>query len=87
MVDLLKDGFDERIVPGNPQVRKPGPPRTTGVSWSNHLLPEATERKLALARELEAGDPPTARLTADWRQRAEDCVWALLNSPEFLVIP
>lgn len=87
MVDLLKDGFSERIAPGNPPIRKPGPPRTTGVSWSNHLLPEATERKLALARELEAGDPPTARLTADWRQRAEDCVWALLNSPEFLVIP
>jgi hypothetical protein len=37
-----------------------------------------------MARE---GDPPTTRLEADWRERMEDMVWALVNSPEFVFIP
>jgi hypothetical protein len=30
------------------------------------------------------GDPATDRLFPTWRRRAEDVVWALVNSPEFL---
>ena len=66
---------------------KPLPPRNTGVTWSNHLKPEASDRKLALAKELEAGDPPTQRLRADWREQAEDMVWTPINSPEFVFVP
>ena len=33
------------------------------------------------------GDPPTTRLEADWRERMEDMVWALVNSPEFVFVP
>ena len=56
------------------------------VSWANHMTAEANRLRLeeeALARE---GEPPTQRLSADWRQRLEDVVWALLNEPEWIFI-
>jgi hypothetical protein len=65
----------------------PGPPRQMGVTWSNHLKPESNEYKVQIAREVEQGDPPTARLKTDWRERAEDVVWTILNSPEFVFVP
>lgn len=83
--ELLQEGYESRR--REAPIQKPGPPPATGVSWSNHLKPEASDRKLALANELERGDPPTQRLTPDWRERAEDFVWSLINSPEFLFIP
>ena len=83
--ELLQDGYDSRRV--DAPVVKPLPPKNTGVTWSNHLKPEASDRKLALAKELEQGDPPTKRLRADWRERAEDMVWTLINSPEFVFVP
>lgn len=85
--DLLRDGFESRIVPGDHPVRRSQPPRQTGVSWSNHLKPEANLRKQRLAEELAFGDPTTSRLNADWRERAEDMIWSLINSPEFLIVP
>lgn len=85
--DLLRDGFESRIVPGEHPVRRSQPPRQTGVSWSNHLKPEANLRKQRLAEELAFGDPTTSRLNADWRERAEDMIWSLINSPEFLIVP
>ena len=85
--DLLRDGFESRIVPGDHPVRRSQPPRQTGVSWSNHLKGEANLRKQRLAEELAFGDPTTSRLNADWRERAEDMIWSLINSPEFLVVP
>ena len=85
--DLLREGFDARIVPGEHPVRRSQPPRQTGVSWSNHLKPEANLRKQRLAEELSFGDPTTSRLNADWRERAEDMIWSLINSPEFLIVP
>ena len=83
--ELLADGYDTRRV--DAPIMKPLPPRNTGVTWSNHLKPEASDRKLALAKELEAGDPPTKRLQPDWRERAEDLLWTLINSPEFVFVP
>lgn len=85
--ELLRDGFETRIVPGEHPVRRSQPPRQTGVSWSNHLKPEANLRKQRLAEELAFGDPTTSRLNADWRERAEDMIWSLINSPEFLIVP
>jgi hypothetical protein len=38
-----------------------------------------------MERQARAGDPPTDRLRADWRERMEDALWSLVNSPEFLV--
>lgn len=83
---LLGDAYDGRIVPGasrNPRPR----PIDRRVSWSNHLSPEATTIQLENERRIRAGDPPTRRLTPEFRERMEDLVWALVNSPEFVVIP
>ena len=83
--ELLAEGYDSRRI--DAPITKPLPPRNTGVTWSNHLKPEASDRKLALAKELEAGDQPTKRLQSDWRERAEDMLWTLINSPEFVFVP
>ncbi len=86
-VPLLQDGFERRIVSLDAPRRRGVSPKQTGVSWSNHLKSEANQRKVQLAVELEAGDPPTAKLATEWRERAEDLIWTLLNSPEFVMVP
>ncbi len=84
--ELLRDGYERRrdAVP-HTTLRRAG--RTTAVSWANHLSPEATRIKLELERAARAGDPPTELLNPRWRERAEDMLWALVNSPEFVFIP
>jgi hypothetical protein len=84
-VSMLRDGFDDRVVPG---AQRHAPRRSrTAVSWSNHLSAEATEIKLEMEREIRAGDPPTDRLQPGWRERMEDSLWALFNTPEFIFVP
>jgi len=82
----LSDGYvDRRLKPSGSAANKSGPTRP--VSWSNHLNPEATRIKQEQERAARAGDPPTDRLRADWRERMEDALWALVNSPEFVFVP
>jgi hypothetical protein len=38
-------------------------------------------------RRLRMGDAPTNRLTPAFRERFEDALWAMLNSPEFVMVP
>lgn len=57
------------------------------VSWSTHFDAEATLIRMREEREAQKGDPPTARLTPAFRERFEDALWALVNSPEFVLIP
>ncbi|MCB1227008.1 MAG: DUF1553 domain-containing protein, partial [Verrucomicrobiales bacterium] len=82
---LLGPGFDHRRdnLPPLKPVKRVRPKYT---AWSNHLDGPAN----ALASELEAkarrGDPPTHRLNADWRERAEDFLWNTLNEPEWIFI-
>ena len=59
----------------------------TRVSWSNHLSAEATLIRMEEERRLRLGDKPTNRLTAQFRERMEDALWAMFNSPEFVVVP
>ncbi len=83
--DLLRDGFHQRRVQGA-KVVMPTIFRST-VSWANHLNDEATRVKLEMEAAARKGDPPTQRLTEDWRQRMEDMIWAMMNSPEFVFVP
>jgi hypothetical protein len=84
--NLLAPGFDSRRTGAAPGAM-PGWPRRDGVSWSNHLSSEANQLRLARQKEVEKGDAPTTQLALEWRERAEDMVWVLINSPEFVWIP
>jgi hypothetical protein len=85
--ELLEPGYATRRVGESRAVVARRPARAAAVSWSNHLSPEATRLKLEQERVARAGDPPTERLHSDWRERMEDMVWALVNSPEFVFVP
>jgi hypothetical protein len=84
-VRLLQPGFTERVLktpaPAETPIREPV------VSWANHLHPEATEVRLRESARLRQGPPASRWLDTDWRERLEDAVWALINTPEFLFIP
>jgi len=84
-VELLADGYESRVVAGQPVTRRLVV--YNPVSWSNHLSTKATRIKQEMERAVRAGDPPTKRLVADWRERMEDVVWSLTNSPEFAFLP
>ncbi|MBL8815331.1 MAG: DUF1553 domain-containing protein [Planctomyces sp.] len=84
--EAVTPGFDQRLIPGaivpaQPVVRR------NQVSWSNHLNSEATRIKQELELAAREGDAPSVRLNSDWRIRAEDVVWVLMNSPEFVFVP
>ncbi|MFN7937786.1 MAG: DUF1553 domain-containing protein [Bryobacteraceae bacterium] len=57
------------------------------VSWSNHLSAEATLIRMEEERKLRMGEAPTKRLTPQFRERYEDMLWAMFNSPEFVLMP
>lgn len=83
-VAYLSPGFEGRQV--SIAFPRPAGPRKPEyyVSWSNHLNDLATTVRMEQEAAARKGDPATAQLTDDWRRRAEDVVWALVNSPEFL---
>jgi len=84
--DLLKEGYESRRVPG----AKPAPPprlERSGVSWTNHLSEEANRIQIERERQVRDGDPPSPRLQSDWRERMEDMIWTLINTPEFIFVP
>ncbi|MGB0761869.1 MAG: hypothetical protein ACPGPS_20130, partial [Rubripirellula sp.] len=86
-VDLLSSGFAERVVPKEllqPPVKLE---RMPYVSWSNHLDGAANSIKQKQEEAARRGDPPTRYLHGTWRECAEDAVWALLNSPEMIIVP
>ncbi len=87
-VELIRPGFDDRRTPeaGQLAARNSSAPQRA-VSWSNHLNPEATRLKQDQERQARLGDLPTRRLRPEWRERAEDMVWSLVNSPEFVFVP
>jgi hypothetical protein len=81
----LAPGYDTRATGAPPA---PSRPRITkAVSWANHLNPDATNTVLEIEKDVKAGPTPTVQLTSDWRDRAEEMIWALLVSPEFIHLP
>ncbi|MFP6762825.1 MAG: DUF1553 domain-containing protein, partial [Planctomycetaceae bacterium] len=88
-VELLGIGYENRI--DRTQLNAPLPVlpgvRRTGVGWSNHLQGEASDVQIAAEEYVRNGDPPTRKLRPEWRERFEDMLWTLMNSPEFVFIP
>jgi hypothetical protein len=82
---ILSPDFAKRRTGAAPA--PPRPPFTMGVSWANHLNPDASTAVLAVERVVKAGPAPSPQLSSDWRDRMEDAVWALMLSPEFTYIP
>lgn len=83
----LEHGYASRVQPAPPKSLKKPFDEMLLVSWSNHLNDRATEIKMAAENRARAGDEPTPRLRPDWRERMEDALWALVNSPEFVFVP
>lgn len=86
---LLAKGYESRIVPPE-ALPKPKPQprvRELYVSWYNHLDNEANVERERQGERARRGDPPTQRLDADWRNRLEDVVWALINAPGWMFAP
>jgi hypothetical protein len=84
LAEELREGYTDRKAAG-PRTYRKLPPQT--VTWANHLHPESTRAQTEMEKAVRAGDPPTKRLTESWRLRAEDVIWALYNSPEFVFVP
>jgi len=80
-------GFADRIVPTAEVQAVTALPRLGKVSWSNHLDSEANQIKLEMERRARLGSPPDPRLRTEWRERYEDLIWSMINSPEFIWLP
>jgi hypothetical protein len=81
---ILRPGYDSRAATAPPAGPPSGPRlRPKYIAWSNHMSPEANLARVEQAAVARRGDPPTPRLDAEWRERFEDVLWALLNSPEW----
>ncbi|HIE98981.1 MAG TPA: DUF1553 domain-containing protein [Planctomycetes bacterium] len=82
---LFRPGFKHRRtgIPARPFE----PLSTFQPDWRKHLEAEQTRLMLRAQQRVARGEPPTTRLTDDFRERVEDVLWALINSPEFVVIP
>ena len=86
-VGLLTPGYQQRIVPEDERASVEPPFRFRYVSWSNHLKPEANSIKIEMQQVARRGPAPTRMLRTAWRERAEDAVWSLMNSPEMILVP
>lgn len=85
IVELIEPDFAERLT-GLPKPKVTTKARAR-VDWDKHLSPEASVELLEAERLARQGPPATVRLTPEFRERVEDALWALVNSPEFVFVP
>jgi len=83
----LQAGYAERVVDCGPRKSRKDFDPSQLLSWTNHLNAKASEIKYAVEEKARLGDEPTPRLKRDWRERMEDVLWAMVNSPEFVFVP
>ena len=81
---LLAEGYATRRTGEKPL---PRPIDRSPLAWSNNLDADANRIGTERMEAATHGDPPTRRLSDDWRIRVEDLVWTLVNSPEFVFVP
>ncbi len=87
LVRALTLGFAARVLPAA-EVMPPAPlPPLPGLSWSTHLMPDATTVMMELEKRARSGPPPDPRLRPAWRETFEDAVWSLVNTREFVWLP
>jgi len=86
-VGYLQAGYAERVVDCGPRKSRRDFDPAQLLSWTNHLNAKASEIKYAVEEKARLGDEPTPRLKRDWRERMEDVLWAMVNSPEFVFVP
>ncbi|NBR86263.1 MAG: DUF1553 domain-containing protein [Proteobacteria bacterium] len=86
-VSYLEAGFKERVVDCGPRKSRKDFDHAQLLSWTNHLNAKASEIKYVVEEKARLGDEPTQRLKQDWRERMEDVLWAMVNSPEFVFVP
>lgn len=87
VIELLSEGFASRCLPKDQIESIQALPPLPNVSWSNHLKGEANEIQLIRGQRAKLGAANDPRLEPQWREAYEDCIWALINSPEFVWIP
>ena len=87
--NLLRDGFEDRVVRELGEMGKaqalPNPAKY--VTWSNHLQEKANSFMVDKQLLIKNGPTPSLALQKNWRQRCEDLLWALVNSPEMIFSP
>ena len=87
LVRALTPGFAARVLPAA-EVVPPAPlPPLPGLSWSTHLMPDATTVMMELEKRARSGPPADPRLRPVWREAFEDTVWSLVNTREFVWLP
>ncbi len=86
-VSYLEAGYKDRVVACGPKKLRKDFDGSQLLSWTNHLNSKASEIKYLVEDKARQGDEPTPRLNKDWRERAEDVLWAMVNSPEFVFVP
>jgi len=83
----LAKGFRERLVPAQ-NIQTPTPlEQLPQVTWSNHLVSEATSIQQENERRARLGPDPDPRLKNEWREVYEDMIWSLVNAREFVWVP